>query len=152
MTNGEQTYSNLIDSVATTFFPWNDPQFPLGNASPWVSAILSIIFTGILTPFGLLAGAGVQEASYALQPSPGATLLVDKLTLENSLASWGSDARATIDSWANTTFAGGTDQEGNTILYGINATVPAQMANLCAEPTSKAELLSIQTFYQAIRK
>jgi hypothetical protein len=118
MTNGQATYTNLLDSIATTFFPWNDPQFPLGNASPWITAILSIIFVGRLADFGLLAGAGIQEASYALQPSPGATLLVDRLELETSLASWGSDARATVDNWANTTFAGERDQVGNTILYG----------------------------------
>jgi hypothetical protein len=116
MSNGQATYTNLIDSIATTFFPWNDPQFPLGNASSWIVAILSIIFAGPLASFGLLAGAGVQEASYALQPSPGATLLVDRLGLENSLASWGNDARATVDSWANTTLTGGKDQVGNNIL------------------------------------
>lgn len=123
ISNGQLTYTNLIDSITTTFFPWNDPQFPLGNASAWIIAILSIIFTGPFTPFGLLAGAGIQEAEYVLQPSPGSTLLVDKITLESSLATWGSDARAAVDSWANTTFTGEKDQVGNTILYDISFAV-----------------------------
>jgi hypothetical protein len=125
VSNGQLSYTNLIDGIATTFFPWNDPQFPLGNAQFWITAILSIIFTGPFAgAFGLLAGAGVQEAAYALQPSPGATSFLNQLSLENDLATYGKDARDTIDGWANTTFAGGKDQAGNTILYDILRVVP----------------------------
>lgn len=76
-----------------------------------------MIFTG---PFGALVGAGIQEATYITSPPPGTTLLLDKIEMENYLASYGTNARSTVESWANTTFMGGEDQVGHIILYGIS--------------------------------
>lgn len=121
--NSQETYTNLIDSIATTFFPWKDPQFPLGAAAPWLTAILSIIFSfmgpegaamGSLA--GQLASAAINEVTVQQQPTPGGVLLADTTVLGDNLATWGSQTRTSIDEWANTTFSGGTDQVGNNIL------------------------------------
>lgn len=85
------------------------------------------MFTGPFAPLGLFAEAGVPEAEYILQLSLGSTLLVDELSLESSLATWGSEARAAVDSWANTTFTGGKDQVGNNILYDISFALLEQL-------------------------
>jgi hypothetical protein len=123
ISNSQETYTNLINSIATTFFPWKDPQFPLGDAAPWITAILSIIFS-FMGPEGRvvgqlasqLASAAISEVTMSLQPAPGALLLADTTVLGDNLAAWGSQTRAAIDSWANTTFNGGKDQVGNDIL------------------------------------
>jgi hypothetical protein len=63
-----------------------------------------------------LASAAISEVTMSLQPAPGALLLADTTVLGDNLAAWGSQTRAAIDSWANTTFNGGKDQVGNDIL------------------------------------
>jgi hypothetical protein len=63
-----------------------------------------------------LAEAAINEVAVSLQPAPGTLLLADTTVLGDNLAAWGSQTRAAIDGWANTTFSGGKDQVGNTIL------------------------------------
>lgn len=65
---------------------------------------------------GQLASATINEVTVQQQPSTGGVLLADTTVLGDNLATWGSQTRDSIDEWANTTFSGGTDQVGNTIL------------------------------------
>jgi hypothetical protein len=65
---------------------------------------------------GQLVSAAISEVTTQQQPTPGGVLLADTTVLGDNLATWGSQSRTAIDEWANTTFSGGKDQVGNTIL------------------------------------
>jgi hypothetical protein len=65
---------------------------------------------------GQLASAAISQVAVVQQPSPGAVLLADTTVLGDNLATWGSQTRNTISSWANVTFSGGEDQAGTNIL------------------------------------
>ena len=63
-----------------------------------------------------MASAAISEVATQVQPTTGVVLLADTTVLGDNLATWGSQTREAIDQWANTTFNGGADQVGNTIL------------------------------------
>jgi hypothetical protein len=65
---------------------------------------------------GQLASAVIKEVTTQQQTTTGNVLFADTTVLGDNLAAWGSQTRSAIDDWANTTFSGGKDQVGNTIL------------------------------------
>jgi hypothetical protein len=75
--------------------------------------------------------------------------LADTTMLGEQLASWGTDARNTIDSWANTTFAGANDLVGNNILYVIQGVLLVSESHFVLGDTLKVELSSIPGFSPA---
>ncbi len=75
ISNGQQGYTNRIEGIALTFFPWQEPEFPFGHAAFWIVAAIAMLIgivpgVGQSTALGVaaFAGAGVQQASYTLEP------------------------------------------------------------------------------------
>jgi hypothetical protein len=66
--------------MASTFFPWKDPQFPLGDASIWIIAVMTALFAipgGMEVDAAIVIGAvgagafvsaGVQQVTTSLEP------------------------------------------------------------------------------------
>lgn len=75
---GEMDYTGLIGKLQDDFFPWKNPEFPLGDVAFWIVAIMgAVVSSAVFMPklagaaLGAVvsfAGAGVQQASYSLQP------------------------------------------------------------------------------------
>ncbi|OCK74569.1 hypothetical protein K432DRAFT_447221 [Lepidopterella palustris CBS 459.81] len=123
ISNGQQDFTDLSDQIALTFFPWKNPKFPFGDAAFWINAIISILFSiipGISVPLksGLtaLTKAGVQQAEYSLQPAAPSNNYQTLLQMQEYAATFGQTSRATVESWANDTFAGREDSQNHTIL------------------------------------
>lgn len=77
ITQGQVDYLSLTSSMAETFFPWKDPQFPLADASLWIIAVLAALFA---IPGGIAVEAGVAAAGVGAFAAAGMQELTDKLT------------------------------------------------------------------------
>lgn len=107
------------------FFPPDDQNFPFGDGSPWIIAILTILFAFPLfwgeraamagaTTGALLVG-GTTTAEDRLEPPPGSNIM-SVIEMQKYAAEYGESTRRMLSGWANTTFAGEADGANNTIL------------------------------------
>lgn len=75
ISNGQNGFSDRVDGLAQTFFPWKNPQFAFGDAAFWIVATVSMLMgivpgvsQGVAIGVGAFMGAGIQQTSYSLQP------------------------------------------------------------------------------------
>lgn len=79
MVDGQLTFTNEINHIATVAIPVRDPTFILSDVAFWLIAILASIvsFVPIVEPemaatiasgVGAFSAAGIQQASYTLEP------------------------------------------------------------------------------------
>ncbi|KAM7191314.1 hypothetical protein V8F20_009369 [Naviculisporaceae sp. PSN 640] len=122
---GQLGYTNTIPDIAEMFFPANDQNFPFGDGSPWIIAILTILFAFPLfwghkaamagaTTGALLIG-GTTTAEDKLEPPPGSNI-GSVVEMQNYAMNYGESTRRMLSEWANSTFMGEKDKSNHTIL------------------------------------
>lgn len=127
--NGQVDFTDHIPNIALNFSPPSDTEYLFGDISPWLAAILVVVFSfGALTvtalepelsaaiagSFGALGGAGLQMGADMNVPGPSGGSSV--LEMQTFAASFGSHTRKMLSDWANGTFHGAQDADNRTIL------------------------------------
>ncbi|KEF52544.1 uncharacterized protein A1O9_11386 [Exophiala aquamarina CBS 119918] len=128
ITLGQLDATNLVDDLAANIFEWKDPEYHGNTAGFWVAATLTSICTfgayrvgtavGSAAFFGLgtFGGAATSHVAESFQPAQDLTKDDGIRSLNDMFYNLSSAARSAIDSWANDTFAGQTDENGSSIL------------------------------------
>ncbi|KAL1603764.1 hypothetical protein SLS60_005354 [Paraconiothyrium brasiliense] len=135
ITKGQLDFTDRVDKMVLTFFPWKEPDFAPEDALIWMSGIVGI--AGAVAPilaassmaakrgeaavaagaggFAALAGAGLSQISNEIKPDSIAGF-ASIATFKDFAADYGEALRSTLDTWSNTTFNGEKDASNYTFL------------------------------------
>ncbi|KAL5404051.1 hypothetical protein PMIN03_009430 [Paraphaeosphaeria minitans] len=135
ITKGQLDFTDRVDKMVLTFFPWREPSFAPEDVLIWMSGIVGV--AGAIAPilaassaaarrgeaaiaaggggFAALAGAGLSQISNEIKPDSIAGF-ASIATFKDFAAEYGETLRSSIDSWSNTTFNGDKDASNYTFL------------------------------------
>ncbi|KAF2676209.1 hypothetical protein K458DRAFT_397227 [Lentithecium fluviatile CBS 122367] len=125
ITKGQLDFSNRLDKLVLTFFPWKEPNFVAEDILIWMTFLVSVAATVVpfLAPariaamadratleavsggISALATSGMSQISNEIKPDSkmGFETLA---TFKEFAADYGESARAALDNWSNSTFLG----------------------------------------------